>query len=116
MPPDRARDRASLQDILDSALLVQRRVEGKALQDILDSIDLQDMIVFRLLVIGEAAKRLSDETIAEIPAVPWVRVQGMRNRLIHGYDLVDFEIVWETINAHLPPMISAVRAHLATPP
>lgn len=112
MPRDRSRDRASLRDILDSSALVQKRLAGKQRDDLLNDIDLQDMVVFRLLVIGEAAKRLSDEVMAEVPSVPWLSVQGMRNRLIHGYDLVDFEIVWETVQTHLPQMIAAVKEYL----
>lgn len=52
--------------------------------------------------------------MTDIPSVPWIKVQGMRNRLIHGYDNVDFEILWDTVQTHLPPLISALREYLNT--
>jgi len=68
--------------------------------------------VFRALeVIGEAAKQVPEDVRKRHPHIPWKRMAGMRDRLIHGYFGIDFEIVWETASRLIPelaPKLSAV--------
>jgi uncharacterized protein with HEPN domain len=59
----------------------------------------------RLLVSGEAAARLTEETRALFPGIPFHKIIGMRNRVVHDYGQVDFEIVWETVEHHLPNLM-----------
>jgi uncharacterized protein with HEPN domain len=66
-------------------------------------------VIRALEVAGEAAKRIPDDVRARYPAVPWRLMAGMRDRLIHGYDAVDLDILWQTVTADVPP----VRAPLA---
>lgn len=62
-----------------------------------------NLALVRLLeVIGEAAHRVSDEERARIPEIPWPQIIGLRNRLIHGYDEVDFDILWQIVTHDLP--------------
>ena len=63
-------------------------------------------------MIGEAARRISESTRAGLHTVPWKRMIGMRNFLIHEYDDVDLTIVWDTIQTDLPPLISAIEPHV----
>lgn len=59
--------------------------------------------VFNLMQIGELSKTdLSDEAKAEISQVPWKQIYGMRNRIVHGYDGVEMNIIWDTIKLDLP--------------
>lgn len=62
-----------------------------------------------LLILGEATKRLAPQTRTSCPDVPWDDIAGMRDRLIHGYDAVDFDIVWDVIQNRPTPL----RASLA---
>jgi len=62
-----------------------------------------------LLVLGEAVKRLSEETRARHPDIPWRRVAGMRDRLIHEYDDVDLDEVWVTINSDIPRLTAMLE-------
>jgi uncharacterized protein with HEPN domain len=68
-----------------------------------------ELALVRLLeIIGEAAGRVTPETRAHLPNIPWSDVVAMRNRLIHGYDSVDPDILWDTIKHDLPPLVAAV--------
>ncbi len=63
-------------------------------------------------VVGEAASRVSVETQARYPSIPWRIVIGMRHRLIHGYDAVDLNVLWDTTADDLPHLIQALEAVL----
>lgn len=61
-------------------------------------------------IIGEAANRISTRTQQAHPQVPWRRIIGTRHRLIHGYDDVDHDILWDIIKLDLPPLIEQLQA------
>ena len=67
----------------------------------------------QIMVIGEAAKRLSTELQNEIGEIPWSAVARMRDRLIHGYDTVDLEVVWDTVRQNIPNLMKAIGERLA---
>ena len=60
-------------------------------------------------IIGEAAKRLPPDLTARYPAVPWKRVCGFRDILIHAYDTIDLDQVWKVIEDELPTLESTVE-------
>ena len=70
---------------------------------------IQDAVVRNLEVTGEATKRLSDATKAQCPEVPWRRVAGLRDSLIHDYMGVNLEEVWRVIESRLPDLRDAVE-------
>jgi uncharacterized protein with HEPN domain len=65
-------------------------------------------------LIGEAATQIPRELQAQYPQIPWPEIIGTRNRLIHGYDYVDYDILFETIKNDLPPLIEALAKILQT--
>lgn len=74
---------------------------------------LLELALVRLMeIIGEAAGRISPDTRAKMPYIPWSDVVAMRNRLIHGYDSVDHDILWDTIRYDLPSLLTAVDSLL----
>ena len=76
-------------------------------------LDEDRMLSFALVraieIIGEAARRVSEETVAAHPEPPWREMISMRNHIIHEYDEVDLEIVWDTVQKDVPRLISLVK-------
>lgn len=72
------------------------------------------LAIVRLLeIVGEAANRIPRDTQAKYPQIPWPQMISLRNRLVHGYDAVDLDIVWVTVTQDMPPLIDALNAILA---
>jgi uncharacterized protein with HEPN domain len=103
------RDQAYLLDILEAARLAVSYLEGVSEEVFMEDIQLQDSVIRRLEIIGEAARRVSDETRQAIPGVPWMEMIGMRNLMIHDYDDVDVKIVWDTVMRDLPALIDVLK-------
>ena len=100
------RDDATLLDILKAARLVVEFKGKLAKKAFLSDIKTQSAILHQLLVIGEAVKRLSEDFRSRHAEIPWLRIAGMRDKLIHAYDAVDLDEVWKTITKDVAPLIS----------
>lgn len=101
-------DTLHLRLILDAIEAIREYTQGGRAPFLGDRMR-RDGVVWRLATIGEAVKDLSEEACAKEPDIPWRRIAGMRDRLIHGYASVDFEIVWEVVEDQLYPLEQAVR-------
>jgi uncharacterized protein with HEPN domain len=109
------RDVSYLLDILDAAKLAVAYVSAKTQKEFLQDTQCQDAVIRHLEIIGEAARRISDETHAGLPGLPWSAMIKMRNLMIHEYDNVDLAVVWDTVQNHLPTLIQLI-APLVPPP
>lgn len=69
----------------------------------------QDAVIRKLEIIGEAVKALSSGAKAQAPEIPWRRIAGMRDRLIHGYFGVDLRLVWAVVEHELPRLAEAIQ-------
>lgn len=58
--------------------------------------DIAEIICFNMLQIGELANKFSKDFLEQHDKVPWARVVGLRNRIVHGYSSIDFEVIWQT--------------------
>ena len=74
---------------------------------------MQTWILHHLLVLGEAASRLSKVFRERHADVPWSKITGMRNILIHGYFVIDKDIIWSVVEKDLPQLEPQIRAWLA---
>ena len=104
-----SRDRASLLDIASSA---QKVLQYKGNMDKIAFVaddKTQSAIVFQLLIIGEAVKRLSPELRSQHSDIPWSLIARMRDNLIHRYDDIDLDEVWKTSNEDIPTLLIALE-------
>jgi len=75
---------------------------------------LRQLALTRLVeIIGEAANRVSASTQRKYSSIPWSEIIGMRHRLIHGYDIIDHDLLWNTIAHDLPSLIDQLKAILS---
>jgi uncharacterized protein with HEPN domain len=100
-----SRDDTYLVDILESAKIALDYVFDKSWDEFYEDIQCQDAVVRRIEIIGEAARRVSQETRDKHPQIPWREMTSMRNLVIHEYDVVDINQVWDTAQNRLPPLI-----------
>jgi uncharacterized protein with HEPN domain len=111
--------RIILDEILASIAMIQTYLAQMTQAQFMAQPLIQDGVVRRLEIIGEAATQLPADLKARFTAVEWRAMTTMRNRLIHGYFAVNLTIVWDTIQHDLPVLetqIRAIRAQLdATP-
>lgn len=75
----------------------------------------QSAVLHQLMVIGEAAKRVSPECRAAHPSIPFARMAGMRDRLIHAYDDVQLPLVWRAATVEVPTLRAALKPLLPRP-
>ena len=81
----------------------------------LGDIKTQSSVLHQLVIMGEAVKRLSADFRARNPQVPWALMAGMRDKLIHSYDIVDLEEVWQTANRDVPELLHWLEPRLPYP-
>jgi uncharacterized protein with HEPN domain len=92
------RDDAYLFDILDSARIALEYMHNKTSEEFTKNALLQDAVVRRLEIIGEASNRVSSETQKKYPHLPWQAMKGTRNRIIHEYDSIELVLFGRLFN------------------
>lgn len=110
------RDNASLLDIYQAGHKVISYAEGTNLEALaVDEMRLS-AILYEIVVIGEATTRLSSELRVEHPEIPWKSMAGMRNILVHQYDEVDFNLLWDAIEITIPEVLGKIEPLLPQEP
>lgn len=90
-----------LKDILDSINKIQSYVGDISEEEFLENTEIQDAVIRRFEIIGEASKNIPEEFRNNHPNILWRKMSGMRDVLIHNYQDVDIKIVWDTINTKI---------------
>jgi uncharacterized protein with HEPN domain len=98
-----------LRHMLDHACEAVEIAKGKTRDDLYRDRILNLALVRLLEIVGEAASRTPLEERAQHNDIPWAQIVGLCNRLIHGYDSVDFEILWQIVNSDLPNLIAKLE-------
>jgi uncharacterized protein with HEPN domain len=98
-----------LRHIQDECAYLANRVQKLTRDQFLADEDLKRAFVRSLEIIGEATTRISAEFRSKHAGLPWRLMTGMRNRLIHDYGGVDYEIVWRTAIEDIPPLLRQIQ-------
>ncbi len=103
------RDDAYLLDILTAARRILLYADGLSWERFRDESLMQDAILRNLLVVGEAAQRISEGLKDQHPEVPWRPMAGMRNWIVHEYFRLDMERIWQTVREDVPALIASIE-------
>jgi len=110
--------RDSLNDMLCALAELEEFTQGVTLDRFCADRKLTNAVIRSREVLGEAAKRIPEPVRESYRAVPWRRIVGLRDRLIHGYFAVDLEMVWTVATKDAPrlrPTLEALRAEHESP-
>ena len=102
-------DAATILDIVIACRRVLRFTADVDDADFLRNEEKHWAVCSQLLLIGEAARRLADELRSEHPAIPWPQIAGMRNRLVHQYDKINWVLVWKTAIEDIPMLLAELE-------
>ena len=101
--------------ILSSIELIELYAANQTKETFLNSPQLQDSVVRRLEILGEAVKNIPDEFRDQHPNIPWKKIAGMRDMLIHQYFGIDFRLTWKVVEKDIPEikkMLISIRGSL----
>ena len=107
MPHD---PRAAIFDMIQAVERAQRLSSGLNQTEFIKNEPVKWAIYSQIVILGEAAGRVDRLFQNAHPEVPWASVIGMRHRLVHGYDSVDWGRVWKTLRNDLPPLLEQLNA------
>ena len=104
-----------IKDIISAMKSIEEFVEGLSLDEVREDDKTSSAVIRKFEIIGEATKHVPEDLKEKYPDIPWKRMAGMRDRLIHAYFGVDYRLVWEAIKIDIPelkPRLQEVLAEL----
>lgn len=102
-------DSVSLQQMLDHSREAMRMIERRS-RDELDTDRMLALALIQLIqIVGEAARRVSVPYQDQHSQIQWSSIIGLRNRLIHGYDSVDYDVLWRIVTLDLPALVTSLQ-------
>jgi uncharacterized protein with HEPN domain len=94
-----------LRHMQEAAARIFRYTAGMTQTDFQADEQVVDACVWNLTVFGEAARFIPEAVVQAYPEVPWAQIRGIRNRIVHGYDEIDLEIIWNVVRSELRPLV-----------
>ena len=105
-----------LADMLESAVAIQHYVKDLPFDGFWNDALKRDAVTYRINIIGEAAKHVSPATAKALPEIPFEMIRGMRNRIAHEYDRIDYRKVWGVAQENIAPLAAALEKYFAAHP
>lgn len=102
-------DAVYIEDMLTYARRAQDRIRDLSRDEFEATVEHQETVAYNIMIVGEAASKLSEETRAKYPTIPWHEIRGMRNQIIHGYAETEQDTLWETVTDDIPVLIAALE-------
>lgn len=94
-----------LRHIVEAIQRIEQYTAGISFEQFVADLKTFDAVVRNLIIIGEAARQIPPEIANDFPHIPWSEMRALRNFLTHEYDRVEVDIIWDTIQKDLPPLI-----------
>lgn len=107
MPPE---DRIRIEHMRDACRSVERFTRGQQRSDLDSDEKLRFALIRAIEIIGEAASKITQETCALLPEIPWRKAIGIRNRLVHAYFDVDLDVLWYTATMAVPELMKQLES------
>jgi len=101
-----------LHDILQAAEAIRDFTQGMSREAFVDDDKTLSAVLYKFAVMGEATKLLPEQIRVQYPDIPWRSIAGLRDKVIHGYIGVDYELLWETIIKKIPLVIDGLHTIL----
>lgn len=101
--------RLLLQDLLLSIEKITEYTSGLSFDKFLEDSKTSDAVIRNFEIIGEAANRLPDEMKENFPEIDWYRIRGFRNRIVHDYMGIDYQMVWLIKENYLPKLKTQIQ-------
>lgn len=98
------KDKGLLTVIINHCLRIEEKTKNLSKEEFINDEDVKDIVCFNILQIGELAKNFSDELISRYKNVPWKQIKGMRDRIVHRYDSIDFNRIWLIVTEDIKPL------------
>src|SRR3954453_8141144 len=98
-------DQVRLRHMLDAARAAALFIEGRTRENLEDDLMFAFALVRAIEIVGEAASKISKEEQQNYPEIPWRSITGMRNKIIHDYFDIDYDVVWDTVQLRIPELI-----------
>ena len=102
------RDQESLIDIVNSIRRILRYTDGISQSELEINDEKLSAILYQITIIGEATKRLSVIFRQQHPEIPWREMAGMRDVIVHKYDQLDLDVVWDIVENKLTELLKAI--------
>lgn len=107
-----ARDQESLIDISTAIRRILRYTDGVSRAELENNDEKLSAILYQITVLGEATKRLSQALRQQHSEIPWREMAGMRDVIVHEYDQIDLDIVWDVVHNRLPDLLNLIEVLL----
>jgi uncharacterized protein with HEPN domain len=105
-------DRLPMHQMLEHAREAVEMIRGRNRAEIHTNRMLQLALVHLVQIVGEAATRVSGADQGAYPQIPWSKAIAARHRMVHGYDVIVYDVVWDTIAQDFPPLVAELERAL----